>query len=505
MSYTLSLYETIKSGMPFIANVTAVMRNWKRTNHRFGWCWLGDADYWLGRDDPLGITESDAVDFFQNGLGRVLVENVGDQMTWRGLVYEMELTREGHTLKRSLDDMVNKLMWTYSRVSQNLVLNPSAETDLSNVDGLHAIGWGGLPVANITRVNTWATDGTWSFEVDTTPCSYAGGGIAFDLSENCVAGGTYRFICDVQVTASGPGGAAGVDAGVEMANDGYAKVVGTDSAVGVYHIDEVFTVPEGMSGLTRPTFRTEGSVIFRVDDVQLYVYGTRTDTPWYQDTSSQGKFGTKEEIVIEDMWHKDAAEAAAELDMTERASGRILPPESIDVDIRPISDERKPEGLHISVAGLVFTLGWKYATQVGILGASAQVSALITNDAELIAYTVGKIETNTLASHTEEDEKIRVWDALQKIIRAGDGNPDNLWWGGVGPDAKFYYGLVSSATAYEYRNGVMYYPNSERVVEPWLLRPGWIEEKFMGQTLRYYAEEIGAGADGRVVFGGIRR
>ena len=92
----------------FRADVSDVASGYSRSIRRNGGFWLGDftitADKW---------TQAELADFFYTNLGYVFEENSSGLITWRGIIYEMDLTIGGTTLRRTLDLMENVVAARY--------------------------------------------------------------------------------------------------------------------------------------------------------------------------------------------------------------------------------------------------------------------------------------------------------------------------------------------------------------------------------------------------------
>jgi hypothetical protein len=104
--YVLRLFHPIKTGGAFLADITEDAKGWRRSTRLQG-------GYWQGSFTVEGEL-ADLQTWFYDRLGCHLVEVVGGQTTWEGLVYEVELTHRGVKRRRSLDLMQNAVRATYS-------------------------------------------------------------------------------------------------------------------------------------------------------------------------------------------------------------------------------------------------------------------------------------------------------------------------------------------------------------------------------------------------------
>lgn len=175
--------------------------------------------------------------------------------------------------------------------------------------------------------------------------------------------------------------------------------------------------------------------------------GVPTNTSVAQEADSHTRFGRIE--YIDTIGEATTTEAAALRDLhivergwpTSRSVGGYTLGEMI---------ERGRDALYITVAGMIHTLNWRhYATDIANTAASTAITTLI-GTSEFIS--AGRIETNALAIDVVCDPPKRLWDAIEKIILAGDGT--DLWVGGVYADLEFDYAAADiSSVTYHIQNG----------------------------------------------------
>jgi len=105
--YTLLLFAPVKLGQGFVEDVTSQAQNWQRAIRLQGGYWQGSFD----------LTAEPAVlqQWFYERLGYHLEERSAGQVTWEGLIYDLELTHQGTRMRRSLDTVQNAVRAVYSQ------------------------------------------------------------------------------------------------------------------------------------------------------------------------------------------------------------------------------------------------------------------------------------------------------------------------------------------------------------------------------------------------------
>ncbi len=101
----LRIYGSVLRGKPFVTDISGKAQRWRRSIRRQG-------GYWLGSFELPGAG-SEAQHWFYNYLGYHLEETTSGAVTWEGMIYEMELTVNGVTRRRSLDGMWNAVTVDY--------------------------------------------------------------------------------------------------------------------------------------------------------------------------------------------------------------------------------------------------------------------------------------------------------------------------------------------------------------------------------------------------------
>lgn len=106
---SLILFREPWLGESFLENISQNSSvRWRRSYRRQGGFWVGTMD--IPADRRVGIEELERV-WFNGGLMKRFKEATGSTVTWEGIVWEVELTRDGVKRSRSVADV-----WNASRV-----------------------------------------------------------------------------------------------------------------------------------------------------------------------------------------------------------------------------------------------------------------------------------------------------------------------------------------------------------------------------------------------------
>lgn len=104
---SLRLYEPILYSTTFLEDITLdALITWRRSTRRMG-------GYWRGSFTLTG-DKNQLAKFFYERLACHLIERWGGMTTWEGMIYEMDLTLDGSTRRRSLDTMANSVKVIYT-------------------------------------------------------------------------------------------------------------------------------------------------------------------------------------------------------------------------------------------------------------------------------------------------------------------------------------------------------------------------------------------------------
>jgi hypothetical protein len=134
MTYSLRIFSPVirRSTPYFIKDITpdyqkpdAPMRarGWRRSIRGIGGYWQGEFTLY-GKVDELAH-------FFYNYLGCHIEEYAGGAKTWEGMIYEVELTTDGSTRRRTYDLMFNHVRVRYRNTDNEVVLTSAVSNSAS--------------------------------------------------------------------------------------------------------------------------------------------------------------------------------------------------------------------------------------------------------------------------------------------------------------------------------------------------------------------------------------
>jgi hypothetical protein len=109
--YTLRLYNSVLQGTGFAADISDAAANWKRNIRALGGFWQGSF--------TLNANTAEMAQAFQTWLGWHVQEHSAGNVTWEGMIYEMEFEQGGVKRRRSLDLMSNAIRATYTDPTTN--------------------------------------------------------------------------------------------------------------------------------------------------------------------------------------------------------------------------------------------------------------------------------------------------------------------------------------------------------------------------------------------------
>lgn len=518
--YSLNLYSSIIRANEFITNLPAKMATgWRRSIRSNGGCWLGSFD--------VNGSASQLQQAFESWLGCELRERAGGMLSWSGLVYEMDLTLNGVTRRRSLDNTLNRVKTTHTDTvygGDNFVRNPSL--DFATVVG------GANDNFDAWYENAGAP--ALSIKWDNAIFYVAGGGIASmrmtgngsnplddplpanmpwaRQNMNITPGAKYQ----VRFWVRGDGGAAGPSgAGYYGIRDPNAAEwlwgpypVGWTSAANWYQVTAYVTGPaDGEIMLFFFAPPTTGRIAY-FDDAEILEEGPYVlDSNWATigtdgnptesdpaDSPPIVRYGLKEEILELDSYPVDTAISYRDTYLKENCWPWA----------RPVAAAKAGEAkLHVIVAGWAWTMNWLYLqnnsgeqtnlnTWIELIvgsefGRSEAHGGSDTNAGDCQFVKAGNIGTNTLQTWQTSTVDERPWDVIQELISLGDG-ADNLWRGWVDPNRLFHYlPIVIAPRYYIRRDGIYDTMSGSTPSNPWLMQPA----VFRDLTYRTTATEIG--------------
>ena len=127
-NYALRLFSPLKQGCGFVADISRVAKDWKRTIRLQGGFWQGGF--------RVEGTLAELQEWFFNWLGYHVEERAGGVVTWEGMIYEMELAAFGVRRRRSLELMRNYVRGVYQRYDGRQMPTPAA----SNANSINRYG-----------------------------------------------------------------------------------------------------------------------------------------------------------------------------------------------------------------------------------------------------------------------------------------------------------------------------------------------------------------------------
>lgn len=130
-----------------VANISPDYNNPEAPMRATGWrrSIRGVGGYWQGEFTLYGRV-SELAQFFYSNLGFHVQEKVRGYPSWEGMIYEMELTSDGSTRRRSLDTLFNHWRCRYINTDNEIALTAAA----SDAESIRVYG---------QRESIWALDG----------------------------------------------------------------------------------------------------------------------------------------------------------------------------------------------------------------------------------------------------------------------------------------------------------------------------------------------------------
>ena len=512
--YALSLYGPVIDTSPgFEAALTQTARGWKRSIRNMGGCWQGSFTL-FGEATTLQ-------DRFRRWLGYDLRERAGGITSWRGLIYEMDLTINQVTRRRSLDLIWNRIKTTYLTqdfVGENFVGNPGFEEyDASGPPVDDFYGWyesgGGGQILAAAGAHGGAAcvrlDGDGTQE-----------NVWLRQNLNVTPGATYQL----KFWTKGDGGIS--------TSAGTGRFAIRNPNAPTYWVYGPMPTMWGSGNWTERKIEfsgpSEGEILLffyaptdntrtaYFDDVEvLEKQETVYETPWAELDGSGNpaeapdnsppieRYGVREEVIHLDGYPEETSLAYRDTYLRENAWPWP----------RPVATGRGDEArLDVLVAGYVHTMNWMYV-EMGD-GADDDVDAwisLIVGDSfgrdaihggtvvdagdcqwvrngvirpnDYLSTPNGPLQATQLTGVEE-----RPWDVLQELTALGDydGNPWRIW---VRLDRQVNYEPVDIDPRYFIRrDGIFDTMAGSTPSNPWTMQPG----VFRDMTYRPAAVEPGS-------------
>jgi len=405
--YSLQLYGK-PTGSGFLDSmITGIAHRWKRNSLAIG-------GFWDGSFVVENLSSDILTDFYDRWLGYRLVERSYGQVSWEGIIWQLDLIQNGVNYRRTFDTewWSNKVKAVYSYPTvedtqqANLVYNPVANSFQD--DGQDFSDWETNPAAPpaVYRISVTNDD-------DTQVNGYLG--LAFTTTN---ANDSIYIYTDVSLTIAGWNG----------------------------------------------TVAGKTPISYVVSNILLS--GVRQDTGWTTNDDSIELYGQREYILSLPGATPTAATALRDSYLDEYTWPRSR---MAGGDIT-IGEKRKiPNTLEVTAKGFWHTLNWRHK-EVSEVGTT---SALITNIAgESEFVTAGRIDTNSDDSFVDCTANAQgMGDLIESLIAQGDAS-GNMWQGGVYEDRKLNYCQDPNKVEYILRNMMLYDKGNQPAI-PTLLKPGF--------------------------------
>lgn len=441
MTIALNLFDNVKRGNAPIANlgdgVSGTLRNWRHITRDIGGFWIATAD-WHG-------SRASMTEMWLNGVARRVVEAAGDVTTWEGFAADLELTLDGQRYARSLPSCANAVRAIYSKVSDNVFSDGSAESG----------AWAAVGTPSTReRITTWVTKGTYGMHIVTDAGDEgveieAGLTVTASVAYQChvtveVVSGTWTLAihntADDTVIASR--GTTGMGRDVVL-----VRIGDNNAATGVY---------------VRLTAAATGAEIY-ADDAVLQTAPARAETEWFTDDDAIAEYGRIEAILLEAVMNDASAETRVQTKLAEHAWPRGFPPEQFS-----IMETNEESGLSILFLGYSHTFKWLHALATGSGAIGSVIIPAVLAEAEFV--TTGVVEANTTVYQVEDDNPLTHWEVLEQATRAGS-NTGARYTCGVYGGRVFDYGPRPTTLSYHYRGGRLLNVHGGKA-KPWAVRPG---------------------------------
>jgi len=362
-------------------------------------------------EEDLTLAELDW--FYDEYLGGQVKEQAYMQPTWEGLLYEFRYVKGGREYRRTLDPE-----WWHNRVKVAYTYPDTEDTEQG------ALTYN--PAAN----------------------SFQDAGQVFTDWQRLAGDATYQ----ISVTNSD-----GTNAWAFLG----AAFTTTNANDSVYVWTDVECATAGWNG--EVTAKTPST--YAISGVATA--GARQTTAWSGNTDSSGEYGEMEFLITLGGTAPELATALRDKELVECAW-----PRSRKLGGGSMGEGRvAPATLEVSCVGFWATLNWQYRETSRVATASALLTTLI-GLTEFV--TVGRIDTNNMRVKVAcEPEPIRLGDAIEQIILAGDLS-GNVWQGGVYDGRKFFYEAAPTTVEYYELEDGMLCDLARVPVLPPLMRPGFL-------------------------------
>uniref|UniRef100_A0A6M3KRA7 Uncharacterized protein n=1 Tax=viral metagenome TaxID=1070528 RepID=A0A6M3KRA7_9ZZZZ len=528
--YNLRLWTSVlNDDQAFVADLTRAAADWKRSIRDIG-------GYWMGSFSITG----DAValyDFFDNWLGYHLQEKVGSQISWEGMVYEMELSAGSFRRRRSLDDLYNAGNATYTTfdyVTEMLTGGDFETVTANDFDGWHE----GAGVADETvNVNSGShackitSDG--ELEIVDNYSTHKNTWIRQNI--NTTAGTMYKLIVygdgRYRIAIRNPSNPTG-----------WILPPTTRGAGALEYKQWAFEFPGPIGGETLiylypglvagdagyfddASVLERGEVVYELGWYVIDGTGDMVAEGTLNPKPSLDRYGRREEWLSLDNYPQEAS--LAHLD-------KFLSEHNWPVMQAVAADQSQTATLTVTALGYVHTMNWMFVQEGDgeETNLNNWLSSIIGTDYGLSPAHGGTVEaagdcqfvkrstpwsSNATQVLRSSSIRQRAWDQIVELLEFGipdsatdtpDYMPARCW---VGPGRNAYYQKIDRTPRYFMRNGKLYNPAAGDVtVSPWLVQPGvWrdmdfpirrkLARAFLAQANDSWIKEVEVDAQGRIL------
>jgi hypothetical protein len=183
-------------------------------------------------------------------------------------------------------------------------------------------------------------------------------------------------------------------------------------------------------------------------------------TAWYTNETSVRRYGRRELVIARNRiaQAEAEAEAARRLELVSRPAEEPLPAPNVD------------DGLLVQCVGLIFTANNRYVTAGDntLKNRDVVIRGIVDTDCDFL--TPRSFTPNTLQARASSDGiPRRAWDAIRRLLEAGDGSQPYAFE--VGPGGAVRYGPVDPTPRYEWRGREQGYRDQHGQPAFWLMRP----------------------------------
>jgi len=106
------MYAPLSGGFKFFSNLTPYIEEYRHTTRLYG-------GYWAASFNIINFSPEQLKNFFSNRLAFHIREKTGSQLSWEGLIWEMDHTEKGITRRMSRAEIRNSVKCTYTDQGDN--------------------------------------------------------------------------------------------------------------------------------------------------------------------------------------------------------------------------------------------------------------------------------------------------------------------------------------------------------------------------------------------------